>query len=104
MLADVTETVSTLWAASVQCGIVAGARSLGSLVLAQCMVTCWWRQTGSGTPTAVAFVEGGKPVAAAAAARVVRLGKCVRVLGCMASAVAPNLVGDSDTVHAAVAQ
>ena len=40
VLADVTETASTLWAASVQCGIVAGARSLGSLVQARCMVTC----------------------------------------------------------------
>ena len=38
--ADVTETASTLWAASVQCGIVAGARSLGSPVQARCMVTC----------------------------------------------------------------
>ena len=40
VLADVTEIASTLWAASVQCGIVAGARSLGSLAQAQCMVKC----------------------------------------------------------------
>ena len=104
MLAGVIETASTLWAASVQCGIVAGARSLGSLVQARCTVTCWWRQTGSGTPTAVAFVVGGKPVAAVAAGHVVLLGMCVRALDCMASAVEPELVGESDTVHAAVAR
>lgn len=40
VLADATETASTPWAASVQCGIVAGARSLGLLAQAQCMVTC----------------------------------------------------------------
>ena len=40
VLAGVIEIVNTLWAALVQCGIVAGARSLGSLVQAQCTVTC----------------------------------------------------------------
>lgn len=40
VLANVTGTASTLWAALVQCGIVAGARSLGSPVQARCMVMC----------------------------------------------------------------
>ena len=40
VVADVTEAVNTLWTASVQCGIVAGARNPDSLVRALCMVTC----------------------------------------------------------------
>jgi hypothetical protein len=40
VLADETEAESTLQTALVQHGIVAGARSLGSLVQAQCMVMC----------------------------------------------------------------
>ena len=40
VLADVTESESTLQTALVQHGIVAGAQSLGSLVRVQCMVTC----------------------------------------------------------------
>jgi hypothetical protein len=104
VLAGVTETASTLWAASVQCGIVAGARSLGSPVQAQCMVMCCWKQTGSGIPTGAAFAVGGTPVAAVAAGHVVLLDMCVPALDCMASAVAPELVCESDTVHAAVAR
>jgi hypothetical protein len=49
----------------------------------------------------VAFVAGGKPVAAG---HVVRSGRCGRVLGCMVSAVAPEVVRESDTVPGAVAQ
>lgn len=49
----------------------------------------------------VAFVVDGTP---AAAGHAVRMGRCERVLGCMASAVAPELVRESDTVPAAVAQ
>lgn len=40
VLADVTESEGTLQTALVQHDIVAGARSLGSLVRVQCMVTC----------------------------------------------------------------
>lgn len=32
-----------------------------------------------------------------AAGHVARVGRCVRALGCMANAVAPKLVGESDT-------
>ena len=41
---------------------------------------------------------GGTQVAAVAAGHVARVGRCVRAPGCMASAVAPKLVGESDTV------
>ena len=40
VLADVTGTAKTQWAALVRCDIVAGARSLGSPVQAHCMVKC----------------------------------------------------------------
>lgn len=40
VLANATGTASTLWAALAQCGIVAGARNLGSPVQARCMVMC----------------------------------------------------------------
>jgi hypothetical protein len=76
VLADETEAESTLQTALVQ-------------------------HTGSGIPTVVAFVAGGKPVAAG---HVVRTGRCGRVLGCMVSAVAPEVVRESDTVPGAVAQ
>lgn len=49
----------------------------------------------------MAFVVGGRP---AAAGHVVRMGRYERVLGCMASAVAPELVHESGTVPVAVAQ
>lgn len=66
---------------------------------------CYRKQKGSGTPIAVAFAEGGMRVAAAAAVVavevVVQLGMCARVPGCMAIVVALELVGESDTVHAA---
>ena len=63
------------------------------------MVMCCSRQRDSGIPTGVAFAVGGTQVAVV---NVVRKGRCGRVLDCMASAVALELVGEPDTVHATV--
>ena len=40
---------------------------------------------------------GGTQAAAVAVGHVALVGRCVRAPGCMASAVAPKLVGESDT-------
>jgi hypothetical protein len=64
------------------------------------MVTCCWKQKDSGIPTVAAF---GVDDTLVAAGNVVQAGKCALVPGCMASAVAPALAGESDTAHAAVA-
>jgi len=106
VVADVTEAASTLWTASVRCDIVAEARSLDSLAQERCMVTCYLTQKGSGTLTVVASEVDGMLVAGAAvvAGDVVRMDRYVQVPGYMASAVALELAGESDTVHAAVAR
>jgi len=49
----------------------------------------------------VAFVEDDTPVAAES---VVQADRCAQVPGCMASAVALELVGEFDIAHAAVAR
>ena len=106
VVADVTEAASTLWIALVRRDIVAEARSLDSLAQERCMATCYLTQKGSGTLTVVASEVDGMLVAGAAvvAGDVVRVDRYVQVPGCMASAVALELAGESDTVHAAVAR
>lgn len=66
---------------------------------------CYQKQRGSGTLTAVASAEGDMLVAAAVVVveLVAQPGMSALVLGCMASAVVPGLVGESDTVYAAAA-
>lgn len=67
---------------------------------------CYRKQKGFGTLTAVAFAEGDRQVAAAAAVAVrvvVQVGMCERVLGCMANAAVLELVGESGTVYEAAA-
>jgi hypothetical protein len=101
-VAGAIEAVSTPSIASVQCGIAAAARSLESLVQAQCREMCYQKPRGSGTPTAVASVVDDTK-AAVAAEDVAWAGSCVLELGCMANVVS-MLVGEPGTVDGTVAR
>jgi hypothetical protein len=101
-VAGAIEAVSTLLIAWVQCGIAAAARSLESLVRAQCREMCYQKPRGSGTPSAVASVVDDTR-AAVAAGDVAWAGSCVLEPGCMANVVS-MLVGEPDTVGGAVAR
>jgi hypothetical protein len=101
-VASAIEAVSTLSIASVRCGIAAAARSLESLVQAQCREMCYQRPRGSGTPSAVASVVGDTK-AAVAVEDAAWAGSCVLEPGCMANVVS-MLVGEPGTVDGAVAR